>query len=137
MTQPPADSQTKVLIVDDNEKMRAFVREALKSLPVMIFEAENGMEAMTLIEQEIPALLITDYQMPAWDGLEVCRQIRKQPGLKHIKILMVTGHAVDRELLHAVNFRLVDAALSKPVNLTEIRQLTRHLLNLEAAPPTA
>ena len=137
MTQQSADSQTKVLIVDDNEKMRAFLRDALQSLPVIVFEAENGLEAMTLIEQENPTLLITDYQMPAWDGLEVCRQIRKQPGLKHTKILMVTGQAVDRELLHAVNFRLVDAALSKPVNLTELRQLAKHLLDLEAAPPTA
>jgi CheY-like chemotaxis protein len=132
----PTGNQTKVLIVDDNEKMRAFVHEALQPLQVMIFEAENGIEAMTLIEQEKPALLITDYQMPAWDGLEVCRQIRKQPGLNHIKILMVTGQAVDRELLQAVNFRLVDAALSKPVNLIELRQLTKHLLGLEASPPT-
>lgn len=136
MTPQPAGSQIKILIVDDNDKMRAFVHEALQSLPVMILESENGIEAMNLIEQEKPALLITDYQMPAWDGLEVCRQIRKQPGLEHIKILMVTGHVVDRELLQAVNFRLVDAALSKPVQLTELKQLTKHLLGLDASPPT-
>lgn len=137
MTLQPTASPAKILIADDDEKTRAFLHDALKSLPVMIVEAENGMEAMTLIEQVKPALVITDYQMPPWDGLEVCRQIRKQPGLKEIKVLMVTGQAVDRELLQAVNFRLVDAALSKPVTLNEIQQLVRHLLGPGASPPSA
>ncbi len=134
---PPTRNQAKVLIVDDNEKMRTFMHEALQPLRVMILEADNGMEAMSLIEQEKPTLLVTDYQMPLWDGLEVCRQIRKQPGLNHIKILMVTGHVVERELLQAVNFRIVDAALSKPVNLSELQLLAKHLLGLDASPPAA
>jgi two-component system phosphate regulon response regulator PhoB len=133
VTPQPKGNQAKILIVDDNERMRAFVREALQSLPVMVLEAEDGMEAMNVIERENPALLVMDYQMPAWDGLEVCRQIRKQPGLKDIKVLMVTGHIIERELLQAVNFRLVDAALSKPVNPAELKQLTRHLLGLETS----
>jgi len=131
VTLRPEGKQLKILIVDDNEKMRAFVHEALEPLQATIFEAEDGLEAMNVIEREKPALLIMDYQMPAWDGLEVCRQIRKQPGLQDIKVLMVTGHIVERELLYAVNFRLVDAALSKPVNLAELKQLIRYLLAVE------
>lgn len=134
MTPQSTGKQLKILIVDDNEKMRAFVHEALQPLPAAIFEAEDGMEAMNVIEREKPALLIMDYQMPAWDGLEVCRQIRKQPGLQDVKVLMVTGHIVERELLQAVNFRLVDAALSKPVNLAELKQLVRYLLSIEPSP---
>ena len=137
MTRQPTASPPKILIADDDAKTRAFLHAALKSLPVMIVEAENGIEAMTMIEQIKPALVITDYQMPPWDGLEVCRQIRKQPGLKDIQMLMVTGQAVDRELLHAVNFGLVDAALSKPVTLIEIQQLVRHLLGIGASPSSA
>ncbi len=136
MMSGPASNKIKVLIVDDNEKMRAFVHDALQTLPATILESENGIEAMTVIEQEKPTLLIMDYEMPAWDGLEVCRQIRKTPGLKDIKVLMVTGHIVERELLQAVNFRIVDAALSKPVNLAELKLLARHLLGLDASPPS-
>jgi CheY-like chemotaxis protein len=86
-----------------------------------------------MIEQEKPDLVVTDYQMPDWDGLEICRQIRKRPDLQHIKIVLITGQATPPFLLEAVNHGIVNAALAKPVNVDELLQLAKRLLAVDRA----
>ena len=128
-----APEQPTVLIVDDEPSIRRLYRSALKTLPVRLLDASNGLDAMNLIEQEKPDLVVTDYAMPDWDGLEVCHQIRKRPELQHIKIILITGQATPPFLLEAVNHGVVNAALAKPVNIDELQQLTKRLLALDRA----
>ena len=128
-----APEQPTVLIVDDEPSIRRLYRSALKTLPVRLLDASNGLDAMNLIEQEKPDLVVTDYAMPDWDGLEVCHQIRKRPELQHIKIILITGQATPPFLLEAVNHGIVNAALAKPVNINELQQLTKRLLALDRA----
>ncbi len=128
-----APEQPTVLIVDDEPSIRLLYRSALKALPVRLLDASNGLDAMNLIEQEKPDLVVTDYAMPDWDGLEVCHQIRKRPELQHIKIILITGQATPPFLLEAVNHGVVNAALAKPVNINELQQLTTRLLALDRA----
>ena len=128
-----APEQPTVLIVDDEPSIRLLYRSALKTLPVRLLDASNGLDAMNLIEQEKPDLVVTDYAMPDWDGLEVCHQIRKRPELQHIKIILITGQATPPFLLEAVNHGVVNAALAKPVNIDELQQLTKRLLALDRA----
>jgi len=130
VTEPAQKLQT-ILIVDDEPSVRLFLRSALKALPVRILDASNGIDAMNLIEQEHPALVVTDYQMPDWDGLEVCHQIRKRPDLQHIKIVLITGQATPPFLLEAVNHGIVNAALPKPADINELQQLAKRLLALD------
>ena len=127
VSEPARKSQT-ILIVDDEPSIRLLFRSALQALPARILEADNGLEAMSLIEQEKPDLVVTDYAMPDWDGLEVCHQIRKRPDLQHIKIVLITGQATPPFLLEAVNHGIVNAALPKPVNIDELQQLAKRLL---------
>ena len=128
-----APEQPTVLIVDDEPSIRLLYRSALKTLPVRLLDASNGLDAMNLIEQEKPDLVVTDYAMPDWDGLEVCHQIRKRPELQHIKIVLITGQATPPFLLEAVNHGIVNAALAKPVNINELQQLIKRLLALDRA----
>jgi len=128
-----APEQPTVLIVDDEPSIRLLYRSALKTLPVRLLDASNGLDAMNLIEQEKPDLVVTDYAMPDWDGLEVCHQIRKRPELQHIKIILITGQATPPFLLEAVNHGIVNAALAKPVNINELQQLAKRLLALDRA----
>jgi CheY-like chemotaxis protein len=130
VTEPAQKLQT-ILIVDDEPAVRLLLRSALKALPVRILDASNGIDAMNLIEQEQPALVVTDYQMPDWDGLEVCHQIRKRPDLQHIKIVLITGQATPPFLLEAVNHGIVNAALAKPTDINELQQLAKRLLALD------
>ena len=123
--------KAKVLIVDDEPQMRALVRAALEKLPVVIVEAADGKEAMNLIETEQPDLLLSDYQMPNWDGLTLCHQLRRRTDLKPIKTILITGALMPADLLAAVNHKMVDAALAKPLDVKELLQLVKLLLALE------
>ena len=132
-------SKAKVLIVDDEPQMRAFVRAALKGLPIEMMEAGDGMEAMNLIETEQPDLLLSDYQMPNWDGVTLCYQLRRRPKLglptthkahKPLKIVLITGQSTPESLAEAVKVGIVDAALVKPVDVHELQQLVKKLLAL-------
>src|SRR5207247_11159333 len=102
-------------------------------LPFAMWERCNALDAMTLTEQKTQALVVTNYAMPDWNGLEVCHQIRKRPELQHIKIILITGQATPPFLLEAVNHGVVNAALAKPVNINELQQLIKRLLALERA----
>jgi CheY-like chemotaxis protein len=133
-------STYKVLIVDDQPQMRAFVRAALKEFPVELLEAGDGMEAMNLIETQGPDLLLLDYQMPNWDGLTLCYELRHRPKLalkpvhkisKSPKIVLVTGESTSASLAEAVKAGIVDAALTKPVEVQEVRRVVKNLLALE------
>lgn len=124
-------SKAKVLIVDDQPQMRALVRTALEKLPVEIVEASDGKEAMQLIETEQPDLLLSDYQMPNWDGLTLCYKLRNRTDLKPIKTVLITGALMPADLLEAVNHNMVDAALAKPVDVKELQKLVKRLLALE------
>jgi CheY-like chemotaxis protein len=131
-------SKPKVLIVDDQPQMRAFLRDALEELPVDIVEAGDGFDAMLLIETEQPDLLLSDYLMPNWDGLTLCHELRgqseKMPMLKiskPLKIVLISGETTQPMLLEAVNHGIVDAAFHKPVDVKELRQVVKRLLALE------
>lgn len=121
----------KVLIVDDQPQMRAFLRAALKTLPIQIMEIDNGFEAMTLIETEQPDLLLTDYLMPGFDGVTLCQDLRRRTDLKPIKTVLITGETTPAVLLEAVAHKMVDAALAKPVDVRELQQLVKRLLALD------
>jgi len=130
--------KAKVLIVDDQPEMRAFLRAALKGLPVDIVEAGDGLEAMILIETEQPDLLLSDYLMPNWDGLTLCYELRKpsdkQPTLKTskpLKIVLISGETTQPMLLEAVNHGIVDAAFHKPVDVHDLRQVVKRLLAID------
>ena len=91
---PPA-SRT-VLITDDEPHMRQLVRRALAPLPYRLVEAADGLEAITLAQQEQPALLLLDLTMPRLDGWGVLRTLQADPILRTIPVLIVTGDpAVD------------------------------------------
>jgi len=124
-------SKPKVLIVDDQPQMRAFLRAALKTLPIHIVETDNGFEAIPLIETEQPDLLLIDYLMPDFDGITLCQDLRRRTDLKPIKTVLITGETSPALLLEAVNHKTVDAALAKPVDVHALQQLVKRLLALE------
>lgn len=123
--------KAKVLIVDDEPYMRALIRAALERLPVEMVEAADGKEAMKLIETEHPDLLLSDYQMPNCDGLTLCHQLRRRTDLKPIKTVLITGAITPDDLVEAIDHKMVDAALAKPLDVKELQQLVKRLLALD------
>lgn len=101
----------KILIVDDEARMRKLVRDFLVKSDYDVLEAEDGSKAMDIFfEQKDIALIILDVMMPKMDGWEVCREIRQY---SQIPIIMLTAKADERDELQG--FQLgVDEYISKP-----------------------
>lgn len=101
----------KILVVDDESRMRKLVRDFLVKQNYDVIEAENGDEAVDIFfrDKEI-ALLILDVMMPKMDGWEVCRTIRKY---SKVPIIMLTARSDERDEL--LGFELgVDEYITKP-----------------------
>lgn len=81
----------KALIVDDNENIRVMLAAFLEKEDIEILEAENGKEAMKILEQTSPHLIITDIMMPVMDGLEVLRRLKECPLKKSIPVIVTNS----------------------------------------------
>ena len=92
----------KFLVVDDFATMRRIVRNLLKESGYgIIEEAEDGAAALSLLKSNKFDFVITDINMPNMNGFELLRQIRAEPGLKQIPVLMVTAEAKKEDIVNA------------------------------------
>lgn len=103
--------QLKILVVDDEARMRKLVKDFLSVKGFTVLEASNGEEAVDLFfEQKDIALIILDVMMPKMDGWQVCREIRQY---SKIPVIMLTAKSDERDEL--LGFELgVDEYISKP-----------------------
>ena len=101
----------KILVVDDESRMRKLVKDFLTKKNFQVLEAGDGEEAMDIFyEEKDIALIILDVMMPKMDGWEVCREIRKN---SKVPIIMLTARSDERDEL--LGFDLgVDEYISKP-----------------------
>lgn len=81
----------KILLVDDVKLFLEMQKGLLSSSYVQIVTAANGLEALTVARQELPDLIITDNNMPIMDGITYCQELRKDPQLKHIPVIMISN----------------------------------------------
>ena len=95
---------TKVLIAEDNAINRELLRELLEMRGYAVVEACDGQEALRMIEQTKPDILLLDIGMPVLDGFAVVRKIRENPRLATLPVLAVTAYAMqgDREKITEV-----------------------------------
>ena len=89
---------TTILVVDDEPSIVDLVRFTLEDADVRVVEASDGAEALVLARRIKPDLILLDVQMPRLDGLEVCRQLRREPAFARAPIVLLTaaGQEADR-----------------------------------------
>jgi PAS domain S-box-containing protein len=87
-----------ILIVDDIENHRKYIKEALRTTALDIIEAKNGQEAFDLIHDHDLLLVITDIQMPVMDGVELLKRIRKDKKIRQIPVVAVTASAMQPDI---------------------------------------
>jgi CheY-like chemotaxis protein len=111
----------KILIAEDNPVNRELLRELLEMQGYQIFEACNGQEALNMIEQNRPDLLVLDLGMPVLDGFGTIQRIRADPAMANLPVLAATAYAMrgDRERTFEAGF---DGYVSKPINPTTLKQ---------------
>lgn len=93
---------TRFLVVDDFSTMRRIVRNLMKELGfVNIQEAEDGVDALAKLRAAEFDFVVSDWNMPNMTGLELLKEIRKDPKLKHLPVLMVTAEAKKENIIEA------------------------------------
>lgn len=117
----------KILVAEDNIVNRELLRELLESRGYTVEEACNGEEALQMIEQAQPDILLLDVGMPVLDGYATVRRIRENADMAALPVLAVTAYAMqgDRERILSSGF---DGYLSKPVNPLLLHQELERLL---------
>ncbi len=97
------DRNIKILVVDDMATMRKIIKGLLDQLGFKnIDEAEDGKVALQKLRSGSYDFVITDWNMPNMTGLELVQEIRKDPQLKHLPVLMVTAEAKKENVLLAI-----------------------------------
>ncbi|WP_024527745.1 chemotaxis response regulator CheY [Serratia fonticola] len=97
-----ADKNLRFLVIDDFATMRRIVRNLLKDLDFNnVEEAEDGMDALEKLRASPFDFVISDWNMPNLDGLQLLNEIRKDPNLSSIPVLMVTAEAKKENIIAA------------------------------------
>ena len=91
--QEHGERRFRLLIVDDNDEVRGYLRRLLESEFDVVGEAADGDEAIELAEREQPDVLLLDLAMPRVDGLQVLERIRA--GSAHIRVVVFTGYGAE------------------------------------------
>ena len=123
----------RVLIVDDEPDLVWGVKYALLDEGHEVLTASGGVEALALARQERPDLFVMDVVMPGLDGIEVCREARRDLRLASVPILFLSGHGEVQDRVRGLD-EGGDDYLCKPFDLTELKARVRSLLRRTAAP---
>jgi two-component system alkaline phosphatase synthesis response regulator PhoP len=122
----------KLLIVDDEAHIRMLLEQTLEELEdegVEFFTAENGEEALAIIQEEKPRMVFLDVMMPKMNGMEVCRRVKKELALDNVFIVLLTakGQEMDRQRGQEVG---ADLYMTKPFDPETILAKAREVLGL-------
>lgn len=103
-----------VLVVDDEASLRSLLRELLEDAGYAVITAENGRAALSLLQYERPALVLTDYTMPALDGPSLIHRLRSSPATRHIPIIAMSATRPPASLRGDVPF------IEKPFDIDDV-----------------
>ncbi len=121
----------KVLIVDDEPHIRMLIEQTLEDLEdegVTLLMAENGEQALQIIEEERPNLVFLDVMMPKMNGMEVCQKVKKELKLSEVYIILLTakGQEVDRQKGLDMG---ADRYMTKPFDPDEMLSIAEEIIN--------
>jgi len=125
-----------VLVAEDSPVNRELLRELLEARGYNVMEASDGQEALRMIAENHPEILLLDIGMPVLDGFAVMRKIRQDHGLATMMVLAITAYAMqgDRENILNAGF---DGYLPKPVNARDLADEIERLLRKRTNQNTA
>lgn len=115
----------KILIVEDNRDMRTMLRKYLIKQDFIVFEAEDGEEALTVFYRENVDLVLLDIMLPKRDGWSICREIKKYTSTP---IIMLTSHSEDEDEVFGFEVG-ADDFLRKPYSLKVLSARINRVLN--------
>ncbi len=122
----------QILIVDDEMYQRVLIRETLAADPTFSFqEAEDGVEALELVEQSPPDLVLLDVMMPKMDGFQVCKTLKSTPAWQGIPVIMITALGQVQDKVTGLDSG-ADDFVNKPFEESELQARVRSALRMKA-----
>lgn len=117
----------KILVVDDEESLAQFVCRALRQQGYKTVCAYDGDNALSLVYEEMPDLIVLDLMLPQMDGWEICRRVKSDGSTRHIPILMLTARSSAEDVVQGLDLG-ADDYMRKPFPLDELLARVRVLL---------
>ncbi len=125
----PEKENPLILVVDDHEDIRAYIRLRLQA-HYTVQEAADGREAWEKTHQLVPDLVISDILMPEWDGLQLCRQIKNDPMTSHIPVILLTAKGNTSTQIDGLEAG-ADSYIAKPFDPELLLARVRNLLQAQ------
>jgi len=116
-----------ILIVEDEPALATMLRYNLEKEGYRVAEAGDGEEALTMVAERKPELVLLDWMLPSLSGIEVCRQLRRKPATRELPIIMLTARGEEGDKIRGLNTG-ADDYMTKPFSLPELMARIRSLL---------
>ncbi|HLO87999.1 MAG TPA: response regulator transcription factor [Nostocaceae cyanobacterium] len=116
-----------ILIADDDLGTRLSISDYLELSGYTVLTADNGQEALTIVEEYHPDLIVTDIVMPRMNGYELVRRVRQQPAFRLLPVILLTARTKTQERILGYQSGC-DLYLPKPFELEELAAAIRNLL---------
>ena len=113
------DKRTFALVVDDSITVRRVTQRLLERNGMRVLTARDGMDAVGLLQDNVPDIILLDIEMPRMDGYEVAAHVRNDPRLKDVPIIMITSRVGEKHRARAIELG-VDDYLGKPYQEAEL-----------------
>ena len=138
MSELPQGATPTIYFIDDSATMREVIKIAFRRENINVVACNDAASALAMIEQERPAIVITDVIMPDKDGYEVCQYIKQHPVLGKTPVILMSG-VVNRAVAEKAFAVKADELIRKPFQPQDLITRVKHLLYpgapVQAAPP--
>ncbi len=131
----PKDNEQKlntdkrtILLVEDNTEFRSYLKESLSDR-YNILQAENGKEALNILNDNNPDLIVSDIMMPLMDGIQLCDTIKNNPEYSHIPVILLTAKSTHEDKVTGFKSG-ADEYITKPFDLDILESRISYLINL-------
>ena len=112
-------SKPLILVVEDELPQRTVLSYNLKARGFRVLETDNGKDAILLVQENMPDVVILDWMLPQTSGIEVCRQLKKTPNTKKIPIIMLSARSEENDLVRGLEIGADDYVI-KPFSVAEL-----------------
>ncbi len=126
------DRRTFALVVDDSITVRRVTQRLLERNGMRVLTAKDGVDAVSLLQENLPDIILLDIEMPRMDGYEVAAHVRNDPRLRQIPIVMITSRVSEKHRARAIELG-VDDYLGKPYQESQLLDAIEPLVNRRSA----
>jgi two-component system phosphate regulon response regulator PhoB len=126
-TEPPAPLRPYILVVEDEDSLATLLQYNLDKEGYQVSQCADGEEALILVDEKQPDLVILDWMLPTVSGIEVCRRLRQRTDTRNLPIIMLTARGEESDRIRGLDTGADDYVV-KPFSMTELCARVRAVL---------